>query len=281
MSKGRLARAIYRYLPSDMQMRAMRLHLAWQRRRHGYRRAIDIRVGEEGGFIVDDGLRTIRVVDFRQAGEYERGIAVKIDEVAARYGGANGLRVSSGAVIVDIGANVGEFALWAVDSGATLIALEPATLAFSCLKANIDSSRNAKAYPLAAWNFEKSVHFYTHKSGNGGSLFGADRAGSHRSVVDATPVDSLRSLATLPRVDMMKISASGAEPEILQGARRTLRITGLVVVDVTSPKRPNLRHRVAAILESMNFNIDGTAPNHIVVAVNRSLKPGLVQYPRF
>jgi hypothetical protein len=72
--------------------------------------------------------------------------------------------------------------------------------------------------------------------------------------VEAWPLDALPVVTRLPVIDFMKVDGEGVEPEILAGGGRTLRRTRAIAVDIgSSDRRPNLRARVEAALESLLF----------------------------
>jgi hypothetical protein len=73
-------------------------------------------------------------------------------------------------------------------------------------------------------------------------------------------------------IDFMKVDGEGVEPEILSGGMRTLRRTRVVAVDVSAAdKRPRLRARVEAILESMNFRSVPHDRDDTIFALNTAM----------
>ena len=257
-------------LPADIRFRLTRFDLAWHSRRRGHGRPIAVRE-VAGGYEIDDGLGLIRFPDLDRISSYRNGIAPRLEQAAAKYGGAEILRIVDGATVVDVGANIGEFALWCLDRGANIVALEPDPHAHACLAVNLDRFDAALALPHAAWNVRETMYFHTGADHERGSLIERPAVAGESIIAEAWPLDEVPQIATLPSIDLLKIDGEGAEPEILAGAPRTLRCTRRVAVDVGDDHdRIHLRHRVAAILESRGFQLLPDCPAGTIVADNRS-----------
>jgi FkbM family methyltransferase len=130
-----------------------------------------------------------------------------------------------GDVVIDCGAYIGEFALYAAKAvlpGGTVVAFEPDPGIYRKLEANIklNGLTNVIAVNKGVWSSEGSMKF-----------IGNDKEGysfmlsPNPSAVDL-PVTSMdRALADLGvrRVDFIKIDAEGAEIEVVRGAESTLK----------------------------------------------------------
>lgn len=137
-----------------------------------------------------------------------------------------------GSVLVDIGANVGMYTIWAAKTrGARVYAFEPESQNFALLNHNIlrNSLGNlAIAYcaslsdapgfgqlALSAFMPGGSVHAYTDK-GEEGSKKSPYLQGSY-----ASTLDTLVAEGVVPVPNFVKIDVDGIEPKIVRGARRT------------------------------------------------------------
>jgi FkbM family methyltransferase len=131
----------------------------------------------------------------------------------------------SGGLFVDVGANVGTYAIWAAELGAEVIALEPAADTFSLLEENIALN----GYPVSAVQAAAGDH-----CGWARFTAGLDAGNSLSSggpvVTKLVTVDSL--IGSRP-VTGMKVDVEGFEIDVLRGAARALaeRRIGLIQIE--------------------------------------------------
>lgn len=147
------------------------------------------------------------------AGEYESGF------------------FGEGLTILDIGANVGSFSLWAnlrwPDS--TIHAFEPHPGTFAYLRRNLAGLKNTVLHNVAVFpTAQKHLPFFTRYDGDGESGLADCMA---RTFVDAVPgsrtllVDVIHP-AGLPAAHIVKLDVEGAESEIL----RHLPLAGIELI---------------------------------------------------
>jgi len=137
-----------------------------------------------------------------------------------------------GAVLVDIGANVGMYTIWAAKTrGTRVFAFEPESQNYAVLNRNIVRNNvgdRVIAYcaslsdqpgfgqlRLSAFSIGGSVHQFS-PSGESGRKPAAFYQGSY-----STTLDILVSEGLLPVPDHVKIDVDGIEPKIVRGARAT------------------------------------------------------------
>ena len=133
-------------------------------------------------------------------------------------------RLRRGDVVVDLGANVGAFSVWAarrVGDEGRVIAVEPAPANIERLKANIalNAITNCTVVPKGVWSGTETR-----------SLFLGPAAGSNTLLAENMPavdvqvdtLDNILSDHALPRVDFIKMDIEGAELEALGGMHGTL-----------------------------------------------------------
>ena len=221
--------------------------------RNGRGRAVLLR--REGELVrVHDGAREIYIPHVRRAGSFRGGVNAQIEAVANKYVGGTGYIPREGDVVVDVGAGIGEFALWCADAGAQVVAFEPDPLAYSCLVRNVASLPAVRAFPYALWKERANLRLNATSDAEESSLIEDGKAGARIAEVEAWPLDQLPAIIGLPVIDFMKIDGEGVEPEILSGGGRTLRRTRVIAVDVgASEKRADLAARVEAILDALKF----------------------------
>ena len=134
--------------------------------------------------------------------------------------------LKQGMVVLDVGANTGCFTVLAsklVGASGKVVALEPIGDNFRCLEKTIEANNLANATPLQ----------FAVGDGDGElEIMLAEPSGQHSAVLERgretvrVPVRTLDSLVAelgLERVDFIKVDVEGMEPEVLRGARETIR----------------------------------------------------------
>jgi FkbM family methyltransferase len=253
-------------LSSRLAFELHRLAASWRTLRQG--QGVKL-VRADGAIRIEDGARSLSIPHVRTALRYQAGIDARLEAVALKYVGETGYLPRAGDVIVDIGAGIGEFALWCAGHGASVLAFEPDPLAFACLSANVGSLPDVQRLPLALWKERADLRLYASEDTSESSLIEDGRACLRTADVEAWPLDAVREVSALPVIDFMKVDGEGVEPEILAGAVRTLRRTRIVAVDVSaSERRPNLPQRVEAVLEPLNFRPLAHQRGRTILALN-------------
>lgn len=153
----------------------------------------------------------------------------------------------NGWVVVDVGANIGFFALRQAALGARVIAVEPNPDARRRLDATLDRNGLAGRVRVIGCAAGRAVGVAALAVG-AATVTGTVVGGSRQSTrdlysVDVRPLDSL--VGDEPRVDLLKIDTEGAEVEVLRGAAALLGRTDRVVLEWHTP---TLRAEAAAIL---------------------------------
>jgi FkbM family methyltransferase len=145
----------------------------------------------------------------------------------------NALRetIRAGAVVYDIGANVGVFAVhlarWTGVTG-WVYAIEPNPICVYFLRANLAATgmSNFTILPVAASNrpgqLVFSLNYGSSLIGTGEQATPIDKPG-HRIGVDRESLDSLISRFHLRRPDLIKLDVEGAEVDAVAGMMGTLR----------------------------------------------------------
>jgi FkbM family methyltransferase len=140
--------------------------------------------------------------------------------------------VRPGAVVLDVGANVGSytllFAMWAGPAG-RVIALEPAPDAREGLRVHVALNRVADRVEIiaaAAAEHAGSARFGVDGASGGNALINAGSPTGRTIEVETTSLDEFCRMRGL-RPDVMKIDAEGAELDVLKGARSVLAHPGM------------------------------------------------------
>jgi len=174
-----------------------------------------------------------------------------------------------GAVLVDIGANVGMYTIWAATTRhVTVHAFEPESQNYALLNRNIALNglgNQVKAYCVAL--SDQRIYSELHLSGFqiGGSChsLGERVDFAHRPMMPAFSqgciadrLDDLVESGVLPVPDYIKIDVDGFEPKVIAGARRTIADRGVrsLLVEINQNLPDHMQ--MVADLKSLGFDYD-------------------------
>jgi FkbM family methyltransferase len=172
----------------------------------------------------------------------------------------------AGWTAVDVGANVGMFAVRQARRGAHVYAFEPNPSCYKRLsKAVVE---NGLTHRVSIFNYAvgRTVGVGALRVPNNrtalGSVTSVDPAVAiPSSAVRITSLASILPALGVERVDLLKVDAEGSEVDVLRGASRTLRSTERVVLEYHSRE---LRDQVSAVLSGQGFqqvlDVDTPAP---------------------
>ena len=127
-----------------------------------------------------------------------------------------------GDIVFDIGAYIGDTALWfskAVDPQGKVYAFEPVPSNFEKLKANLERNKVTNVIPLHLALSENEGEMQITSGGSGSAI--TETAGD--TPVKVTTMDKFVEANKLPRVDFIKMDVEGHELRILAGARETIK----------------------------------------------------------
>ena len=199
-----------------------------------------MRLFADGPFLqVRDYSTAIEVFPDNRWGRFSGGILPRCMETARQYCLDHYTGPWSEAVFLDLGANIGEVSLHAVSRGARAYAFEADPHVFAAL------ARNARRHGFEATHTllgaeEGEMPFYLAPADADSSLIppkDTDAASLPSVQLPVTPLDRATERAGLDRIDMIKLDAEGAEPEVLSGAGETLKRTRFIAVDCSAERQ--------------------------------------------
>jgi len=127
-----------------------------------------------------------------------------------------------GDIVFDIGAYVGDTALWfskAVGPQGKVYAFEPEPSNFAKLKANLERNKAINVIPLQLALSENEGEMQIASGGIASAI--TETAGD--TLVKVTTVGKFVEANKLPRVDFIKMDVEGHELKVLTGARETIK----------------------------------------------------------
>jgi len=180
------------------------------------------------------------------------GILGRVSDLYRKYSDKE-IQVERGDVVVDIGANVGEFSLSACKAE-KIYAFEPDPIAFRCLRQNLISLPH-ECLQIALSDANRHAEFFLASSSADSSTIEPEKY-DRKVTISVRTLDDVCEEKSLNRIDFLKVEAEGAEPEVLRGAKRILNSVCKVAVDVSAERRGESTWKeVKEILERSGFNV--------------------------
>ena len=151
---------------------------------------------------------------------YKKGLISRAETLNQLYL-INNISFNDGDIIIDCGANNGDFYL--IFKKIHYIGIEPSPIEFSNLQNNI---KNQTLINKALWKYKKEkmdfyIKSYTGKSGGDSSLIEVNNY-EQKIKIDTTTLDEIIEPLN-KNVKLIKVEGEGAEPEILEGLNKHLK----------------------------------------------------------
>ena len=142
------------------------------------------------------------------------------------------LEIPDRGVVIDVGANVGEFSLVVAGQGARVYACEPDPGPYSCLEKNLANLVGARCFKVAFGEKKGVLPFYISSQHNDSSFIKPAAGVEKIEEVEVCTIDDFCAREEIKNISMLKVEAEGYEPEILRGAVWALsNIVSQVAVD--------------------------------------------------
>ena len=190
----------------------------------------------------------------------------KLDDLKIRFEEKyflNKINFKRGDLIVDCGANIGELYFSVSDNkDFEYIAFEPDINNFNCLSKNLSNFKNVKLYETGLSNKSGEEKLYISSDGSDSSF--SYYGDENHVVVKTNPLDFFK----ITKVKLLKIEAEGFEPEILIGAKNTIKNTEFIAVDVSCERgqySQSTLPEVTNYLTQNNFELLGFNPKYLSV----------------
>lgn len=160
-------------------------------------------------------------------------------------------------VVVDIGANVGIFSIFAYFNGASkIISYEPDPTSFKDLRRNIKINNidNIKAINLAITNKKGLIEFYTYIDNGGNSVFNNNKIGNKINVQSIKLIDIFEQ-NKIDKIDFLKIDCEGSEGLIFSSTNKKIwSKINKIALEYHDNVSPINHLQIIKILKRNNFN---------------------------
>lgn len=212
----------------------------------------------DGHWSVRSGDETIAIAFPNRLGFYKFGVSSRFEHLLNQFGaGVHGpISLNDGDIVIDIGANIGEFGLACAERGCSVFAFEPDPDVQSALRANTTDVAAVSVFPIALWHCDDMLTFYRKGATADSSLI--DNGSAVKINIAARRLDSIEGIAAAGPIQLLKCDAEGAEPEVLEGAAGLLERVRWVAIDC-GPERGMAGERTEIpcrkILERAGFEI--------------------------
>jgi FkbM family methyltransferase len=172
-------------------------------------------------------------------------------------------------IVFDIGSNIGEFAYNFKNTETVCHCFEIDPLTLKVLNKNLFNYNNFIINNLAVSEKSGKSNFYLDSMHASSSLLENDKLQS--IIVNTITLDDYIELNNISFIDLIKIEAEGAEPEILYGFKKNLRKSKYIVIDCT-PERygQSTMNQCQEFLKLNNF--DCTSLGYYLFATNSIFK---------
>lgn len=154
------------------------------------------------------------------------------------YALPKGVGASSPLTVVDIGANVGAFALYAEGwaDRVNIHCFEPNPQVIDLLRKNLAGHGNVRINPFALSDKDAELTLYQNPYNTGATSMTRAAKGGGEVVVPVRRAESALRDAGIDRIDVLKIDTEGSEVAILQGLGSYLERTSIVMLEYHSEK---------------------------------------------
>lgn len=187
--------------------------------------------------IEDKNGNRVYTQNFGRSNRFISGFDHAYDRIWDQYLVTNFEFKNSKPIVIDIGANIGEFVIAAAQRNAHKIyAFEPDPACFLCLERNIMNifeKVNLYNFPLS--NKTEIQKFYLATENADSSLVPPTTSSKSTNLL-VKRLDAIQDIQNLTYIDLLKMDAEGAEPEVLEGLGDLVYNIGKFVIDV-GPER--------------------------------------------
>ncbi len=168
------------------------------------------------------------------------------------------VKISKGDIVIDIGCNIGELTYFLSKFNPTIYACDIEQKAIDCIKLNCLSNEKIIIEKLAIWNQEGQLDFESKVNQASSTLLKPNVINSDVNIqkIKSVTLDTFFEQKNIKRAKLVKVEAEGGEPEILEGASKSLKNIEFISIDC-GPERygKTTFDEVIKILRGNNYDI--------------------------
>jgi FkbM family methyltransferase len=242
-----------------------------------WRKEIKISLEDEGIWkISEKNKKSVWVARATRIPYFMEGFSVREKKLLLEYQVAN-ISFSKNDIVIDCGANIGEFTMSLQKRfGIRAICIEPESREVVALKKNADL-QCTHVYETVLWKEKTNIPFYSANDTGDSSAFPVED-GIPCVVRQAVTLDDVvlndSFFKDQKRIALLKLEAEGAEPEILEGAKKILRHIRYITADCGAErgiKKESTLIPVMNILQKYGFEpVSFGLPRAVMVFKNKS-----------
>lgn len=228
--KHKLRSSFYSMIPPKFYTQVMPMYYKlFNRKRRGcsYR----FKAEENGKVVLYDDTTRFSFMGLRRMNRYiyPDGLGNKKRAMKKKYCIAP-CDIKAGDVVVEVGANVGEFTIMAADYARQVFAFEPDPNCFQCLSDNTQSLDNVEIIASGASKANSREVFYISSDDADSSLI-KPKIYNQKIEINTVRLDSWMDSQGISVINFLKLEAEGAEMEVLEGLGEKIFVVQKISVD--------------------------------------------------
>jgi FkbM family methyltransferase len=185
---------------------------------------------------------------------YPNGINKGCQRMIEKYLPEN-LHIKENDIVVEVGANIGEFTLAMLKMEAAIYSFEPDAAVYKCLIRNVSAYSNIKTFPVACSNHDGKVQFYISSNDADSSVIKPE-VFTEVVTVDCLTLATINSQIVNGVIKLLKVEAEGYEPEVLA----TLHFCADKIMNITVDAGPerlgsSTKDEVSSILMINGYSV--------------------------
>jgi len=219
---------------------------------------VRVNLSERDGYFIAAILgREIAIPSAKRWRNYKRGWERRMARLTYQFGVGEVVKITPGDVVLDVGANVGEFTSALSGMGATVHAIEGDPLVCRCLAFKTLADPRVVRHENVLWNEDTTVTFYSEPTDANSSVFQPMGDAPVKAMqVPAFRLDTLAERHNIGEVAFLKCDAEGAELEVIEGGRELLRRTRAVAFDTGAERMgEETSNACEALLKDLGFTV--------------------------
>ena len=205
-------------------------------------------------FNVSDNYHSLTFSRKKRITFYFDGLKKRLENLNSDYF-FNECELTNDSLVIDCGSNIGECSYFIKKTyGSDLICIEPDLNEFNCISKNVDTLFSLNK---GLWKHSGTVTFYSRNDTGDSSIIETENY-DYKSEIEVISINDLVKKFNIKKIDLLKLEAEGAEPEILHGARDFLKKIKYISADLGPErglKQENTISEVCNLLFSNNFTL--------------------------